>query len=333
MATGGGHKPDKPDDTDLSALFNRQAVAETYAISCDMRDFVREASYRTPSRRYTSDDFRGGSANITAIYSPHLSAEDRLKAEQFLDTIPGHVGDLFYKQGGVFVFTSQSLAEALPGYADHKDKHGNYPYQNNYVGLYRGNEKRVFVTFGLANIEKTDDGFEIKGYRPYGGNKIGVFHHELGHYIDDMLGGLGRKERTSDPNDILQHLQAHRHDDRFTDTAAFREALEADFEELVKKPHADYALKFRSYFLPDSYKGTKLYGQKDSWDDTGSEVFAELWSEVHGYGTYDLAYYFPRTYQIVKDVDRELRQIYEQNKRECEQQFFSPDFRFALQPI
>lgn len=48
-----------------------------------------------------------------------------------------------------------------------------------------------------------------------------------------------------------------------------------------------------------------------------SEVFAELWAEVQGHGVYDLKRYYPRTYELVKEMDEQLRALYQKKGHNC----------------
>lgn len=285
----------------LTPEFNRRAVAETYATACDLRGPIRDANIFTPPDEFTPPPFRRQSSAI-ALYSPYMDDEAKLIARKMIGSVPDYVMDLFYQQGGVFIFTSRSLVEALPNYADYIDEKGQRPYHNYYVGLYFGDEKRIMVTFNLARIvEDRNGGYQILDYEPLNG-KFRVFHHELGHYIDDALGELG----TGEPSK------------KFTDSQNFLKALEADLVEIARAGHSKALLKYLDYFLPEEYKGVKLFGRKGHWPAIRGEVFAELWAEIQGHGVYELNKYFPRTYELIRQVDRELRLLRAANGRDCD---------------
>jgi len=266
---------------------------------------VREAIPLT-----TASEFQKKGNGLT-IFSPHLSAQERQEAEEVLNSVPPHVMDLFYTLGGVAIFTEYSLVEALPAYATAKDE-DKYPYYNVYVGLYRGGEKRVFMTFSVANIEERRQGPVITGYRPIHDSKYRVFHHEIGHFIDDVIGEHG--------SPFIEFGQI-----KFSDRQEFVRRITEDLNALAASNRGQAELSWRSYFLPKEHNGVPLYGQKDNAGDIRGEVFAELWAEVHGHGVYRLREYFPRTYELVNALNNDLKFLAGNNKsRQCRYEGYTP---------
>ncbi len=287
----------------LSAEFNRKAVARSYAMACDERDYLRDANIKEPSQRSTPKYFKKKLSDI-ALYSPLLKPEEKEAAERLMESIPDYARDLFYTQGGVFIFTAQALAEALPDYSDYRKKDGSLPYQNTYVGLYIYSEKRAYLTFYTGVLDKNG---QVIGYEVMDGNKPRIFHHEIGHFLDDVLGEVGAP---------FFEFGAK----RFTDRDSFKDSLKADMDALVDDNKSFTVKDFerRSYFLPETHKEKPLYGKRKGYLDTRKEVFAELWAETQGRGVYNLYKYFPRTYKLMQDMDKELQQLYSKNTKSCD---------------
>lgn len=294
----------------LTSTFNRGAVADTYGQSCFVRDQQRDANVRYPTQFFTPLYFQRHDTRL-ALYSPHLSPQNRREAEAVLNSIPRHIMDLFYSTGGVALFTERSLVEALPGYASTQEN-GRYPYLDVYVGLYRGGERRVFLTFNTAEFRQNGRTLEITGYRPVFDNRYRVFHHEIGHFIDDIIGELGAPV-----------LEFGRY--RFSDRQEYVDRLTQDMNDLIAANRNRGELSWRSYFLPKEYRGVELFGQKDSIDDIRGEVFAELWAEVSGHGTHNLRSFFPRTYALVYALNEDLKRLHaHRNPAMCRYDGYSP---------
>ncbi len=275
---------------------------------------MRAGNIKTPDRR-TSPEFHNSSdARRMVIYSPALSAGERQTARQLVEEIPEYVTDLLYKQGAMLIFTSKSLVEALPKYRDHQDEHGDFPYHNLYIGLYIGNEKRLFLTFQIASqIEERNGKPVVHGYKPVFGSKMRTLHHEIGHFIDDILGELGAENTRS----------------RFTDTDNYLVALRADFDRLAINPPSDAELRRLAYYMPEKHNGTAMQGQKKDWRAARREVFAELWVEAQGDRPVGLGKHFPNSFKLVQALERQLRYLHKENALDCPANQNFLDFKAA----
>lgn len=304
----GSSQSNMPATGNLSATF-RQAVADTYALSCAARDARRAGNIRAPTQLSTPSYFRRNGTDL-ALYSPHLSPASRREAEAVFNSMPRHVMDLFYTLGGVSLFTERSLVEALPDSAREK-KDNRYPYYNVYVGLYRNHEKRAFVTFKIAEIAERNGVPQVTGYKPVLDKRTRVFHHEIGHFINDVIGELGSP---------FFEFGAY----RFSDRAEFIARLRQDLDALAVANRTQAELKWRSYFLPKNHNGVSLFGSKDDLGDIGSEVFAELWAETQGHGVFNLKSFFPRTYALVEALNEDLKYLHANRGPSCRYDGYNP---------
>ncbi|GEM_PF-3563824 len=304
----GGNEADKAES--LSASFNRQAVADVYEKSCSVRDAERKYkidrhhfSLRTPSYFWP----RG---TELALFSPRLTPEQVKDSQAVLDSLPRHVMDLFYPLGGVALFPRDTVVEAIPSFGGIK-KNGRFPYYQSVIGVYFDSNKRVHMTFNTAIVEKRDGKAIVKGYRPVTDDKFMVFHHETGHFIDDVLGELG--------SSFWEFGQTE-----FSDREEFVRALKQDLDDLAIANLSYKELIPRSYYLPKEHNGVKLYGQHDSAEVLRGEVFAGLWAEVQGHSNYDLKKILPRTFKLVNDVNADLKRPHAAYGSECGYKGYTP---------
>lgn len=294
--------PDAGDVRRISQSFNKQSFSWLYGVSCKEREVMRKRNIVQPQQRSTPVYFKKKSTDMV-LSSPYLSWLEKRKARGIVDDLPGYVSDIAYKKGAVFVFTKRSLTEALPGYKDVRADNGNRPFYNTFIGYYEEDEKRLFVTFQTAIIAESSQDYQITGYQDVTDNRSHVTHHEIGHFLDDIL-----TEVYGGENQI-----------QYTDQNIYLKVLEEDFNELAASvsSYTEDELRHISYYLPRFHKGANLHGERSDFQATRKEVFAELWAELKGHGRFDLSDYFPRTYALVQQVDTELQQVYKQNRREC----------------
>jgi len=275
--------------------FNRQAVTEIYGSTCAEREADRKRNIRPSSARRTAPEFRRGGSDLV-IFSRELTAEHKNAAQDAVNSLPRHVMDLFYPLGGVAIFTEKTLTEALTGYRNQRVA-GRFAYLTDYVGLYLPDERRVLTTFNMAEAEdKNKDGVaEIKRYTEVTHSRMRNFHHEVGHFIDYMVGGS----------------------ERISNSAEFTRRITLDLNRLVESRPSSSEIGHLSYFLPRNHNGAALYGSKPSVQSIRKEVFAELWAEVQGHGLTNIEKVFPHSFAFVQALNQDLKRLHDQKGRHC----------------
>ena len=293
----------------LSAIFNSRSLENNYGRSCQDISAMRDAQVEPPSQASTPDAFRQRLARTT-YYSPHLTTEHRTEAQTISMDLDDYQESLLFMHGGSWVFTEHSLVEALPDYDDVVKTDPvtgditSYPYYEDYVGLYRSHERRLYVTFGIGDVSTTqENGTLIKSvaFREPAGTAISTADHEYGHFLDHIIG--------------TYYLQGSEADTpRFSSTDLFTQAYLADVAHIMV---GGYATSDISYYLPAHFADEVLGGDHEDINRARQEAFAELWSEVTGSGDNDIQNRFPQSYALTQEINEIMQNAYEQNGTKC----------------
>lgn len=318
-------------DRDISYEFNLGAVTQSYKTSCEAREKMRDFRILEPANLDTPYYFQTHGSGI-ALLSPALDEKERAEAEELIGSIPPHIFDLIYSKGGVFVFTRDSLLEAVPQYGentDSKDLAGN-PFADRYIGLYRSSERRMFVTY---YIYKEDEESGVPFLTPVVDNKKSTTHHEIGHFMDHMLGEISLSSWLDPTRRLSVYADSYNMSyPRYSDSEEFKTAYYADLDKLAARA-PDLDLKRYNHYLPQSHQGVDLQGEHKTMDRARSEAFAELWSEAQGaYDSTPLRSFFPETFRLIERLDKALQSAHEYYGRQCDYRHTKPVVQDYLYP-
>lgn len=305
----------------ISSIFNYNALESDISLRCDDKTILRSQRAEKPRSRNTEIQGKSSQGDLflpSLVHrSPRLTEDNQNKVREILDTIPAHQKDLFFTNGGTWVFTEHTLVEALPEYDNHSKTDPDtgdvsYPYYESYVGVYIHGEKRVYVTFNLADVSVfKQDNQIIKsiGYRPPRNDLTGTAHHEIGHFFNYLIAERYMQLQTPDGQTAGS----------VSESAQFDEAYKADVQDLLQKSKDDPDLDLTrlSYYLTEEYEQTQLGGDHETLSRAKSEALAELWSEISGYGDNNIRDIFPRSYLVLTDIDLELQKAYEAKGQSC----------------
>lgn len=300
----------------LQEHFNHEALTSDFAQSCDVKEDMRSENVRRPLDRNTPDYFQKQD-NRLVYTSPRLSDSQLDQVERLVRDIPPHLQDLFYMHGGVWVFSRDSLVEAIPHYGDprYEDDDGINPFYESYSGLFTDQERRLYLPFHIGDVRKrTVDGETVRNvsYHPLRTNKYRTLHHEFGHFLDLIL-GLEYGER--------EHRGRTHH---FVETDAFIEAFDRDMHEIAGKVRSGrMSITSYAYFLPETFEGQHIGGDHDNIIRAKRELMAGIWAELMGEGGSGTNFRanFPNLYALLEYTDNMIRQSYEANAPQCEHGF------------
>lgn len=299
--------------TPLQDHFNTAALVQDTTQACYEKQEMRDDNVRRHVFRDTPDAFKK-KGNDLVIMSPRLSDSQVREANRLVADIPDHLQDLFYMHGGVWVFTRDSLVEALPRYGDSRfeDDDGINPFYESYSGLYIDNERRLYMPFNIGDVRtKTVNGEEVKDvrYYPLRTNKYRTLHHEYGHFLDSIL-GLEYTER--------EHRGRTHH---FVETDAFKEAFDKDMRALHSKiRRGEINREAYSYFLPATYGGEAYGGEHTDLIRAKKELLAGVWAELMGEWSRstDMQSNFPTVYALLEYANQTIKDNYEQRAQQCD---------------
>lgn len=297
----------------LQDHFNTAALIQDTTQSCYAKENMRADNVRRHVFNSTPDAFKK-KGNDLVILSPKLSDSQRREAQRLVADIPDHLQDLFYMHGGVWVFTRDSLVEALPvfGQDRYEDENGINPFYESYSGLYIDNERRLYMPFNIGDVrERTVNGETFKDirYYPLRTNKYRTLHHEYGHFLDSIL-GQEYVER--------EHRGRTHH---FVETDAFKEAFDKDMKALHDKiRRGQINTSSYSYFLPATYDGEAYGGEHTNLIRAKKELLAGVWAELMGEWSRstNMEGNFPTVYALLEYANQTIKDNYEQRANQCD---------------
>lgn len=291
-----------PARADIGATFDAEKLSASYALSCDEQAVRRRANIPPPYFPGRPQEFRN-EAEALVLYSPHLTAQQRRKAEQLFASLPGYVLPIAYRGGAVFVFARRSIVEAVPGLAVEDNWFQDF-------GLYMAVERRLYLPFEKGEgIRKGADGkYVAQRFVPSRREQFRIINHETGHLVDSLLGEYSANSAGEDG------------ESRLSNRADFLAALRADLARLASGKGALTKAEIRKlgYYMPGDFEGVSLGGIQPTAQRARREVFAELWAEAHGYDSNKLSRAYPDTFKIVKNIRDFLKVQHQAAPAHCE---------------
>lgn len=294
---------------DLSTIFNRAALENNYSRSCEEKSGMRAGQVEPPSQESTPDAFQQRLTRTT-YYSPSLTDEHRAEAATISASMEDFQENLFFMHGGTWVFTEHSLVEALPEYDDvvktdpSTGDITSYPYYEDYVGLYRNHERRLYVTFSIGDVTTSqEDGTIVKSiaFRDVAAPAQSTADHEYGHFLDHIIG--------------TYYLQGSAENaDRFSSTDLFQQAYLEDVAHIIA---GGYSTSDISYYLPTHFANEAAGGDHEDIGRARKEAFAELWSEATGTGDQSIQNRFPRSFALTQEIQNILQDSHQENATQC----------------
>jgi|GEM_PF-5726278 len=267
---------------DIGNSFNRQGLSDRLHASCAVQEAQRERLVRKlPAGTDPAPAFRNKGITFV-IESPHFDQNMKADADVLFAKIPEHTKSLAFNEGGVFVWSRYGLAESLPS------RKNNI---NGYIipGLYLPDQKRLYLTFMLAGLDRK---FYAEPAR-----RTRIANHEAGHMMDDMLGNYS-------------HYKGRQQaDGRLTDRRDYKDALNRDTKRMRQQNTDVTAFSY--------YAAGSIGGDHNDQQRLRREVFAELWAESSGYGGSGLSKHYPDTYSLVKGFYDHLADTYKASDPRC----------------
>ena len=272
-----------PAQADIPTSFKSDALSKSYTLPCDQQAAKRKANI-APAY------FPGRPAEFTnewhalVVYSPHLTAQQRKKAETLFKSVPAYALPLAWRGGAVYVFTRRGLVEAVPALGVEREWFKD-------IGLYMEVERRLYLPFekGEGLRMKRDGKYVAQRYVASTREPFRIINHETGHMVDSLLGaysidGIGDDGKY-----------------RLSNRADFMAAFNVDLTSLTSKggPLTAPQIKKLGYYMPPTFNGRRL-GIQATEQRARREVFAELWAEAHGHGKSKLNIAYPETFALVK---------------------------------
>ncbi|MEZ0259750.1 MAG: hypothetical protein ACAH80_01995 [Alphaproteobacteria bacterium] len=278
-----------PARADMAASFDMEELTRGYALPCDAQRAERRRNIQPPYFPGRPDSFKNDMAALV-IYSPHLTAEQRQKAEQLFAGVPSYALPLVWRGGGVYVFTRRGIVEAVPALAVESEWFGD-------LGLYMEVDRRLYLPFekGVGLKRQRNGDFAAERWVPTDRDQPRAINHETGHIIDAMLGRYSRGSRAADGRT------------RLSNRSDYMDAFNSDLARLTsqRRPIPIERIRKLGYYMPRSYKGFRLGIQEDQ--RARREVFAELWAEAHGHDKNKLSAAYPDTFKVVKALAEFLK--------------------------
>jgi len=272
-----------PARAEVSATLDMNALSRGYQMACEGQAAMRHENILPPEFPGRPREFNNDKEALV-IYSPHLTAEQRKKAEKLFASVPTYALPVIWRGGGVYVFTRRAIVEAVPALAVERGWFNDH-------GLYLDSERRLYIPFEKGEaLQRKGGKYVARRFVPSEREPFRIINHETGHMIDSMLGAFSLNSKGEDGKT------------RLTNSPGFLAAFNADLSRLASKKRQISIEKIRKlgYYMPHSYKGVRLGIQPDQ--RARREVFAELWAEVHGHGKSELRIAYPDTFQMVKAI-------------------------------
>ena len=267
---------------DVGDSFNNQALSERLGASCPTQGAQRARLVRQlPAGTDPAPAFKNKGLTFV-IESQQFDQRMKAEADVLFTKVPEHTKALAFNEGGVFVWSRYGLAESLPSRKNS---------MNGYIipGLYLADQKRLYLTFMLAGLDK-------KFYEEPA-RRTRIINHEAGHMMDDMLGNYshynGRQQA----------------DGRLTDRRDYNDALNRDTKRMRQQKTDVTAFSY--------YAAGSIGGDHNDQQRLRREVFAELWAESSGYGGSGLSKHYPDTYRLVKGFYDHLADTYQAGGPRC----------------
>lgn len=283
----------------LSETFDTASLKQSYALSCEAQKKMRAENIPPAHFPNRPAGFQNPN-NELVIYSPHFTPQQRKLAEKLFASVPSYALPIAFRGGAVYVFTRQSLVEAVPDLAVEQEWFSDY-------GLYMAVEKRLYLPFerGVDLTLQRDGKYRARTYVASQREPFRITNHETGHLMDAMLGAYSRDSVGADG------------DSRLSNRADFQIALRQDLQALKKRNLTRVQIQRLGYYLPDKYEGVTYGGSPKSEQRARREIFAELWAETHGYDSNKLSAAYPSAFQVVKDIAAYLKQQHNNAPHHC----------------
>lgn len=297
LAAPGGHAR-----ADIGATFDMKALSGSYALGCDAQAVRRQENIPPPYFPGRPQAFRNDE-DALVVYSPHLTAQQRERAEQLFASVPDYVLPIAYRGGAVYVFARRSIVEAVPGLAVEDSWFQDF-------GLYMAVERRLYMPFEKGEgIRKGADGnYVAQRFVPSRREPFRIINHETGHLIDSLLGEYSLGSAGEDG------------EARLSNRPDFLAAMRADLARLAAGKGTVSMAEIRKlgYYMPDEFEGVSLGGIQPTAQRARREVFAELWAEAHGYDSNKLSRAYPETFQIIGKLKKFLKNQHAAAPVRCE---------------
>lgn len=272
-----------PAQAEIATSFKTSELSKTYTLSCDQQAAKRKASIAPAYFPGRPAEF-SNEWHALVVYSPHLTAQQRRKAETLFKSVPAYALPLAWRGGAVYVFTRRGLVEAVPALGVEREWFKD-------IGLYMEVERRLYLPFekGEGLHLKRDGKYVAQRYVASAREPFRIINHETGHMVDSLLGEYSLDGKGDDGKF------------RLSNRADFMAAFNADLTILTSKggPLTPSQIKKLGYYLPPMFDGRKL-GAQPTEQRARREVFAELWAEAHGHGKSKLNTAYPETFALVK---------------------------------
>lgn len=269
-----------PAQADIPTSFKSDELSKSYTLSCDAQAAERKANIAPayfPGRPAAFEN----TWHALVVYSPHLTAQQRKKAETLFKSVPAYALPLAWRGGAVYVFTRRGLVEAVPALGVEREWFKD-------IGLYMEVERRLYLPFekGEGLHLKRDGKYVAQRYVASTREPFRIINHETGHMVDSLLGEYSIDGKGDDGKF------------RLSNRADYQAAFNADLTRFTATI-TPAQIKKRGYYLPPTFNGRKL-GIQPTDQRARREVFAELWAEAHGHGASQLNTVYPETFALVK---------------------------------
>jgi hypothetical protein len=283
---------------DVSASFNKKALADQLALSCTERTERRRQSMRPPFSPNTPPEYMPQGTQFL-IKLQNMNSHRRPVADRIFKNLGDHIKDIAYINGVVYVFP-HVVGEASPVLGDD-------PGYYNDAGLYIALERRAYIPFDKADITVAPDGkITVNKYIDSSRDRERMINHESGHMADDILGQFSLNSVGADGNSRLSNRQD------------YTDAFDSDMDALLASGrNGDPDVLRRGYYLPVKFKDKDVGGIQEDIQRVRREVFAELWAEANGHSPNHMSDVYPKAYKVVKSLNKFLKDMHDQAPVKC----------------